>query len=336
MTATRHPAERTEATDGRVLRPVSPGDLPACADVFYVSVNELNRRTNQPPAPPNEAGMVTLFAHLLATDPSRAWLAQAPNGQVEGFAFAHLRQQTWFLSFLFVRPAAQAQGLGRRLLLRTFPHDPGLAADDGTGGASAFPGVLGTCVDSVQPVSTALYAGYGLVPRVPLFTCIGRPRPGRSPALPSTVERLTFEQLSGSPDNDAALAEAVDAIDSEVVGHTRQEDHGSWRVSRREGSLFRDRTTGMPLGYGYVQATGRLGPVAVRDPGLLPAVVGALMGVLQPAGEWQVFVPGIAGRTLVALLAAGLRLEGTPAIHCSSRPHGVDLTRYIPASFALL
>jgi hypothetical protein len=75
--------------------------------------------------------------------------------------------------------------------------------------------------------------------------------------------------------------------------------------------------------------------VAFRHGELLPAVLGDLTASMQPAGDWQVYMPGIADRGIVALLGAGFRFEGTPAIFCSSRP-GPDLARYVPASFALL
>jgi GNAT superfamily N-acetyltransferase len=318
------------------LRPITPADLPSCADVFYTSLNDYVARSGQPILPRNEAAMVSFFGHLLETDPERAWLCEGRDG-VEGFALAHLRGGSfWFLSFLFVLPAAQSRGVGRRLLLRCFPHDPRKGAGDGVGGSSAWPGVLGTCIDSIQPVSTALYARYGLVPRVPLFTLVGRPRARVLPALPPHVERVAFEQLVDGPEAHRLLAERLAEIDRQILGYDRATDHRAWRLADRRGTLYRERATGRVLGYGYAQPSGRLGPVALLDRKMIPAVLGDLMGSLEPLGDWQVFVPGVAQRSLVALLDAGFRLEGPPAIHCSSRTVGPDLTRYLPLSFALL
>lgn len=318
-----------------LIRLVTPADLPACAAVFYAGLDGYMGRANQPLLPRNEAGMVTFFTHLLSTDPGRAWLSEDVDGVVDGFGLAHQRDDFWFLSFLFVHPASQARGVGRQVLLRCFPHDPTATPHDGMGGASAWPGVLGTCIDSLQPISTALYAGYGLAPRVPLFTMIGRPRPDSLPGLPGSLERVSFGQLARDADGHRRLTEEIAALDTELLGYTRPVDHRAWRLADRQGTLYRDRASGATVGYGYAQPSGRLGPVALRDGELLPAVLGDLTASMQPAGDWQVYMPGIAERGIVALLGAGFRFEGTPAIYCASRP-GPDLARYLPASFALL
>ncbi len=316
-------------------RPITPADLPECVSVFYAALQELLERQGQPPPVQNEAGMTTLFRHLLTTDPEHAWLSDGVDG-VAGFGFAHLRGSSWFLSFLFVHPRSQARGLGRKLLLRCFPHDPTGADDDGLGGAWAWNGVLATCADSLQPVSTGLYAGYGMVPRVPLFTMLGRPRQGALPSIPDSIERVAFEALAGAdPDGHRRLIDLLAGIDHELLGYDRPVDHRMWRLADRRGWVFRDRADGGLLGYGYAQPSGRLGPVALRDSELLPGVLGDLMATLQPAGDWQVFLAGPAERAMVGLLRAGFRYEGTPALYCASGP-GPDLSRYIVASFALL
>ena len=45
--------------------------------------------------------------------------------------------------------------------------------------------VLATCTDSAQPISNGLYATVGIVPRMPLFNLVGRPRPPISMARAS-------------------------------------------------------------------------------------------------------------------------------------------------------
>ncbi len=107
--------------------------------------------------------------------------------RVVGFGAAYLRGAVWFLAMLFVDPDEQARGLGRELLIRTFP---GGSAPDPEG-----PVVLGTATDSTQPISNGLYAQYGMVPRLPVFQLVGRPRRGILPGLPSGVTATRFEDM---------------------------------------------------------------------------------------------------------------------------------------------
>ena len=64
-------------------------------------------------------------------------------------------------------------------------------------------------------------------------------------------------------------------------------------------------------------------------------VLADLFRRVRPPGSWQVVVPGNSANALVALLRAGLRFEGSPALYCATRPT-VDFERYLPAGFALI
>ena len=190
---------------------------------------------------------------------------------------------------------------------------------------------MATCVDSIQPISTGLYASYGIVPRIPLFTAIGYPRPHSLPKLPRGVVATAFDAM----EDGAVLADVVAAVDRELLGFARPVDHRLWAREGRRGVLFRRGGGGETLGYGYAQASGRIGPVALLDDTLYPGVLGTLVGRVSPPGPYLVLVPGANHRAMVALLRAGFRFEGFPGILSSTRPWG-GLDRYLPASFALL
>ncbi len=298
------------------LRPVEPADLPACVEVFFAAEDELYDRRGLPHLPRNPGSLERLFEHITGTNTGRAWVADE-GGRVVAFAMATQRDRFWFLSFLFVHPEFQGRGVGRSLLERCLPP-PG-SAD-----------CLGTCVEAIQPVSTGLYAAFGMVPQVPIYTLIGKARVAL-PGLPSDVSLVAFDDLAGR--DHATLAETVDRIDRDTFGFVRSADHRAWRVWERQGFLA--TREGGAVGYGNVQSAGRVGPVSVVEPSLLLPFVGELMSRVEPIDAWQVLVPGTATATMIALLRSGLRFDGPPAVFCASQP-GPDMTRTLPGSFAFL
>ena len=306
------------------IRPLTVDDLPACAAVFYAGLDDLSDRRHQAPWPRNEASMLRLYGRLLASHPAGGAVAEL-DGRVVGFGIAVERERSWFLGFLFVEPALQAAGIGRRLLERILPA-PGVEAWLADGG------VLATCAEAIQLASTGLYASLAMRPRDPIYPIVGTPRAEVLGRLPSSVEGVPFERVEAS-DGPRWLAETLAPLDVAAVGHRRPIDHRDDGAEGRRGVLFRDRGDGRALGYGYVQPVGRIGPAYVTDPALLEGVVADLIGRVQPPGAWQFFVPG-ASASMTALLRAGLRLDDPPIVHCSSAP-SLAVESYLLRSFAL-
>ena len=318
------PGER--APDGVAYRPVRPDELSACAEVWRDGINDYTRRLNQPDVPPETASLIRLYAHLQSTDPERFVVATLPAAEAGGeerivaFAAALMRERLWFLSMLFVRPELQGAGLGRALLSRVAPGD----------GEASF---RSTATDSVQPISNALYASVGIVPRVPLLNLIGLPQdPGAFGALPSGIVPVAFAELAGRPGSDGhqQLADDVDALDREVLGVAHPADHRFLRQESRTGWLYRG-PDGAVLGYGYATEAGRIGPIAVRDPELLAPILGHLATAVTPRGAFALWLPGTADRAVVPALRAGFRLDQFPVLLCWDEPFA-DLARYLPIS----
>ncbi len=306
-----------------VLRAATDDDLPACAGIWREALNDYLGRLNQPRIPDEPAPLLRLHRHVRTTDPERFWVAER-DGAIVAFASATERGSVWFLSMLFVRPDQQGQGVGRALLDRILPP---LGARH----------VLATATDSAQPISNALYSTYGIVPRVPLLGLVGSvARPEAFGRLPDGV---TAEPLPDEPGGDGvgrapAAARAVDELDLELVGFAHPQDHAFLRSDGRRGFVYR-AGDGAALGYGYASPAGRLGPVAARDETLVAPILGHLAGAVEPRGAFAVWVAGSADRPTVALLRAGLRLDGFPVLLCWSRPFA-DFGRYLPTSPGLL
>jgi GNAT superfamily N-acetyltransferase len=326
------------APEGLSYRVARPDELEACAEVWRDGINDYTRRLNQPDVPPETASLLRLYAHLQATDPERfvvatmpanetgAHSAAAPDGaeRIVAFAAALMRERLWFLSMLFVLPELQGAGVGRALLARVAPRD----------GEASF---RATSTDSAQPVSNALYAADGMVPRIPLLNLIGLPQePDAFGSLPSGVTPVAFSELVDAPGGDGhrRLAEAVDGLDRELLGVAHPADHRFLRQENRTGWLYHG-PDGTVVGYGYATEAGRIGPIAVLDEALLAPVLGHLSGAVTPRGAFALWLPGTADRAVVPALRAGFRLDQFPVLLCWDRPFA-DLARYLPISPGLL
>ena len=335
------PALRTGRAPGAVsYRPVGTDELAACAEVWRDGINDYTRRLNQPDVPAETASLLRLYAHLQSTDPERFVVATVPatgadtetggGERIVAFASALMRERLWFLSMLFVRPGLQGAGLGRELLARVAPRD----------GEAAF---RATATDSAQPISNALYASAGIVPRIPLLNLIGLPeQPDAFGTLPSGIVPTPFADLAGDfagsggsgGEGHRRLADAVDTLDREVLGVAHPADHRFLRQESRTGWLYHG-PDGSVVAYGYATEAGRVGPVAVRDPALLAPVLGHLTSAVTPRGAFALWLPGSADRAVVPALRAGFRLDQFPVLLCWDHPFA-DLTRYLPISPGLL
>jgi GNAT superfamily N-acetyltransferase len=262
--------------------------------------------------------------------------AATPDGtgrdEVVGFGVATQREHVWFLSQLYVLPDEQGRGIGRALLTQILPSPdperptPSAAAPAATDAPDLRPGVLTMCTDSAQPVSNGLYARFGIVPRLPVFNLVGTPNPTALSRLPAGIGAVAFKASDPSA--------AIDSVDREILGYAHKLDHAHLRATGRTGFVYESQD-GRPIGYGYSSEAGRFGPVALLDETLTAPVLGHLMSVIKPRGATSVWVPGDNDRAMVALLRAGLRIEGFPALLCWTRPFA-QFERYLPASLALL
>src|SRR3954451_1551689 len=190
-------------------RQATAADLDTCAEILYVADDELSMRRGLPVSPRNREALVRLYAHMQRQFPDRFHVAE--DGQrVVGFSASTEYQEMVYLGFLFVLPETQASGIGRRLLELSM-HDSSYRA---------------VAIASYQPISAALYAWYGMVPRIPIYMMTGVP----STELPALAPQLTIRQITVA---------AATPLDGEVCGLAREIDHGWWEsMGRRRYGLF--------------------------------------------------------------------------------------------------
>ena len=309
------------ALAGISFRPGRSDDLPACNRIWREGIDAYLLPLGLPPLPTDNPSLRRLHTHTLATDPARFVVAERRGrggaNRVVAFGSAVERGPLWFLSMLFVEPREQARGLGRALLAQMLP-----TPRDGR--------VLATCTDSVQPISNGLYASIGIVPRMPLFNLIGRPRDGFAwPDVPAGIR----SQRVG--DHEAWQADPeVQALDRSILGFAHPQDH-AFVLDEPRGCFTYRTPDGRLVGYGYAGEVGRVGPIAVTDADLLAPVLGHVLRAVEPRGASSVWLPGDAGEAIGLAIAAGLRIEGFPILAGWSRPFA-DFTRYVPTSPGLI
>lgn len=328
-------------------RPGRDSDIAACLAIWRESVDDYQRRLNQPPLPDENAPLRRHLIHMAATDPGRFWVAETVRPGSEsggawlvGFSLATVREGLWYLAMLFVLPAVQGNGIGTALL------DRAQAGHDTPPGGPAVPGpddalesgihTWGMATDTAQPISNGLYARRGMVPRLPIWRLSGEPyRWGAVPALPPSLEAVAFDAIAANGHaGPRRLGDAVDDVDRAVLGVTHQVDHEFLRRDGRAGFLVRERG-GRVLGYAYGSPSGRIGPVAALEPELLPAMVGVAIRRTPLLGTVAVWVPASADAAVRALLDAGLHFDRFPGLLCWSRPE-LPFARYVPINLAMV
>jgi GNAT superfamily N-acetyltransferase len=322
-----HPS--ASAAAGLALRPATAADLPACEAIWRAGLMGYLAPMGLGEIPEDNPGLRRLHAHTLGTDPERFWVGTDADGVVAAFGSAVQRGRVWFLSMLFVNPESQARGVGRAILERILPSDDA---------------ILSTCTDSAQPISNALYASLGIVPRMPVLNFVGRPAEGWTPPpLPAGIVAVSVIGPEGIPTLqigarvepvDGPFAADRDTLDREVLGFDHPADHAFAANPDQRLYAYRDGS-GQLVGYGAASLAGRVGPIAVRDAEHLAPIVGHLLTVIEPRGASSIWVAGAAGATVRMLLDARLRIDGFPILLCWSEPFA-DFGRYLPFSPGLL
>jgi GNAT superfamily N-acetyltransferase len=275
-------------------------DRQVCADIFVRAIDDLHQRQGQPPMDTSEIGWLPAsLTHLAETDPEGLVLA-FEDGTPVAFGCAMRRERFWFLSYLFVLTHAQGSGVGRAILEHLLPPEAERSSMD-----------LATVVESRQPISTMLYARYGMVPQAPLYWLTHLPGLEGLPHLARDVHARPIEL-------DAA-GEELDRFDRSLLGYSRPQDHRMWVREATTARLYVG-DDGSLAGYGYHGSDDWLTPVAARDEAL---VAGILRDLLEAhTGSVQDAIVQISGGSVLLLpqlLKAGMRSdEGAQMIYCSN------------------
>jgi hypothetical protein len=232
-----------------------------------------------------------------------------------GIGCAIVRDAEWLLTHLYVVPERQGRGVGRGLLERS------LRSARGTDRHAAF-------ADAPNFVGTSLYMRHGMFPA---RNIIGLSGPvAVFDRLRANADGLTAEPLGA---HSTTTVGHIDALDRQVRGTGRNEDHRYWIDSGMRGLLFRRQ--GQIVGYAYCSPLGSIGPVAAQHESDLPAMLERCGQLLAETGatETSLLVPGVNQTVLSLLLLHGFR-QTSLGLFLASRPAG-DWSHYLLFNSAL-
>lgn len=291
-----------------IYRPARADDLVATDALVVASINDLTVRHGFGPMAATSPPNFQLFS--LEDDPGGLWVAE-DDGDIAGFAWSWVCGDIWFLAQLFVDPGRQGHGIGNTLLERTMAHAR-------TSGAAHKALITFT----FNRVSQGLYMRHGLFPKTPIYL-LSAARERVTKALPQP--RLRAVEMDGS----AATIEKLVEIDLHALGVSREKHH---RYLRSDPS-----TTGVLLlagndavGYGYLSASGHIGPLAVTRPDILgdAFATALLLAAERSAEKVSAFLPGTCDKALGLAVGQGMRIT-FPMLLMASPGFG-DWTQYLP------
>ncbi|MEZ5410546.1 MAG: GNAT family N-acetyltransferase [Acidimicrobiales bacterium] len=288
------------------------GDLLACTAIW--------RSTSGEPSPAPTAPYF-LYRHELET--GTLVVAESDHGLI-GFGASLPRSGRWFLADLFIDPATQSTGVGRRLL------DALLAIDQ--------PGPARATLASGDPRAVSLYTRLGMTPRFPVFYLTARSA-GRFPGPPQgwAVTEVAGDRFSPLA---AELGLRIDRLD---VAYLAANLDVTWvDVVDRGGRTV--ASAAVRWGHPFVASDPRAVTVAplVLAPDAAPSdVAGVLLAWIEGQGRrpdgsgLRLFVPG-PHPLLPVLLDAGFAIVDVDTLCASDAalagPAALDPTRTCPAT----
>jgi GNAT superfamily N-acetyltransferase len=280
-----------------ILRRGEPADSRAAFDIGFAAMRDLMARQNQPLTLDADLFWLALQPYIehLIRHAAEWWVAQDPSdGSLVGHARSIDRDGLFELTELFVRPGAQAAGVGKSLIERAFPMGRGDVR-------------LIIATNDVRAL--ARYYAADTVARFSIASLAATPKPMSGGALDLEITRAT-------PDDTGIVAE----IEKAVVGFARHDDY-PWLFENREAYLYRRH--GKVIGFGFFSETGT-GPIATLSPddqrGVLLHLEDRAYACDVEGVSFQ--VPSVNAVAMRHLLARGFKFDSPLNLFMSDRAFG--------------
>lgn len=241
-----------------------------------------------------------LYLHLEQTA-AEDWIAEDEQQGVVGWARSIERDGHRQLTHFFVDPAMQGAGVGRRLLQKAFPLEPGRER---------------SIIATTNPGALSLYLRHGVSYQSMAFGLTGKPQ------MRENRTDLRIERAVPGADT---LRHLLD-IDSRVLGFKRRIDLEHFMQRQPVFLAWRDQRI---AGYAFGSDGLCSGPAAALQPGDLPALLQVIETSACEAGleEFVLMIPARANLAVDWALTNGYRIDPFYEVLLSST--AMQLDRYL-------
>lgn len=255
--------------------------------------------------------------HFLKTDPEGSFVAIDKTGKLVGFAMALIREEEWYLAFLFVDPTLQSKGLGQKLLDKAMRYGK-------KNGCKRW----ALCTFAYNPQAVAVYTKMGMPAQRPLLTMERKRKEGEPFKKLCAPIKLTVTEIT-----EEKYINRLTALDKKARQLARPEEHFFWLADENYTTLaFHD---GKKLvGYAVVNSRGMIAPVVASDPKYLVSLMAYAVewGAAQGHKFQIIFVQGEQLEVITMLMTAGFHIDETTLL-MASEPIS-DPKLYIPATLS--
>ena len=249
-----------------------------------------------------------LYLHFAERSVSGTWIAR-DAGTAIGIGFAHALEDEWYLSELYVEPSYRRSGIGWRILQEVM-------RDCGDVLRSGF-------IEADDLGAIAFFLRRGVSLQTPVVRIAGAiPREEELARMASGEYRFRAEPLEAH-----RHGFGLDALDREIRGTTRSQDHLDFAQAATGTTFFLNEEC---VGYAYVWPDGRIGPLAAASGAYLVQFLGFSLAQLHKTygATWcMALVPGNNVRVLRAAMRAGLTIDQLRVFATDQTM--LDLSRYI-------
>lgn len=291
-----------------IVRACRPEDIGAATDVYLFTLEDLKRRHGVEPMPTDRAMWLRGYEHI---HKNGIFNVAEIDGKVVAVCNGILRDKLWFLSGFWVLPDYQGQGIGRRLIDKTWQDAKDAGAVDYFVWASVDLPAVGN------------YMRLGMLPGYQIFSLTAPSK--------TVAERLDKIDVNGLLDGyrvEDLTAHLAGDIDQRVRGTRREVDHEEWLsdTARSGRAIFYGSSL---VGYFYTRK-GVIGPAAYLDNRHEETVLElAYHQAVEEADSILVYVPGINRSAMTYALSLGVRIASYSHF-LTTREFG-ELSCYLPS-----